>query len=111
MTSPPADQFITTRWSLVLAASDDGSQQTHRALADLCEAYWQPVYAFIRRRERNPEAALDLTQEFFARFLEKKSIRDADPQRGRFRSFLLTAVCHFLNNEFDRSMAQKRGCV
>jgi RNA polymerase sigma-70 factor (ECF subfamily) len=106
--SHPA-RFITTRWSLVLAAGERDSQQKRRAIAELCEAYWQPVYAFIRRYDGDSDASLDLTQEFFSRLLEKDSIRDADPQRGRFRSFLLAAVRHFLSNERDRATAQKRG--
>jgi RNA polymerase sigma factor (sigma-70 family) len=96
--------FATTRWSVVLAAP--GSRQ---ALADLCAAYWQPLYAYARRLGNGPEHAQDLTQEFFTRLLEKDSLRDVDPSRGRFRSYLLASFRHFLVNEHDRATAQKRG--
>jgi RNA polymerase sigma-70 factor (ECF subfamily) len=83
-----------------------GSRQ---ALADLCQGYWQPVYAFIRRNGHPPDEAQDLTQAFFAEFLEKNYVRNADRNRGRFRSFLLSAVKHFLSHQRDRAQAQKRG--
>jgi RNA polymerase sigma-70 factor (ECF subfamily) len=97
--------FKDTRWSLVLGARD----RDDRALAGLCRAYWYPLYAFVRRRGHSPEDARDLTQEFFARLLEKEWLAAVDPQRGRFRSFLLAAMSHFLANEWDRARAQKRG--
>ena len=75
----------------------------------MCETYWYPVYAFIRRQGHDADAARDLTQEFFARVLEKNYFGDADPARGRFRAFLLTSARHFLSNERDRSRALKRG--
>jgi RNA polymerase sigma-70 factor (ECF subfamily) len=101
-------QFNTTSWSLVLAAVQPtaGSRQ---ALADLCQSYWQPVYAFTRRNGHSPDQAEDLTQAFFAEFLEKDYVRGADRSRGRFRSFLLTAVKHFLSHQRDRAQARKRG--
>jgi RNA polymerase sigma factor (sigma-70 family) len=101
--------FETTRWSLVLAASDRVTGQADEALEALCGAYWYPLYAFIRRRGHDPDRAADLTQGFFARLLEKEFLRSVDPSRGRFRSFLLAACKNFLANEHDRENAQKRG--
>jgi len=101
--------FATTHWSLVLAASGQPSPQARNALADLCRAYWYPLYAFIRRSGHGAGAAEDLTQEFFARLLEKGWLGQADRAKGRFRSFLLTACKHFLANERHRAQAQKRG--
>jgi RNA polymerase sigma-70 factor (ECF subfamily) len=75
----------------------------------LCQIYWNPVYAFVRRKGHDPDQTQDLTQEFFARLIEKNYLEDADRRRGRFRSFLLTSVKHFLTNEWDRSRALKRG--
>ena len=102
------DQFETTHWSLVLAAGSDTSRCA-AALAMLCEAYWYPLYAFIRRRGHEPQTAEDLTQEFFATLLDKRYLAMADPDRGRFRAFLLTSVKHFLANQRARAQAQKRG--
>jgi RNA polymerase sigma-70 factor (ECF subfamily) len=101
--------FATTHWSLVLAACGQPSPQARDALADLCRAYWYPLYAFIRRTGHDAGAAEDLTQEFFARLLEKGWLGQADREKGRFRSFLLTACKHFLANERHRAQAQKRG--
>jgi DNA-directed RNA polymerase specialized sigma24 family protein len=101
--------FHTTAWSLVLAASGNPTMDACDALAVLCQTYWNPVYAFIRRCGHTPDQAQDLTQGFFARLLEKQYLRDVDRQRGRFRSFLLAAVKHFLANERDRAQALKRG--
>ena len=108
---PPAraGRFATTRWSLVLAAGHQSSAQSSEALASLCETYWYPVYAVVRRQGYAADAAADLTQEFFARVLEKNYFRDADPARGRFRAFLCAAVRHFLSNERDRARTLKRG--
>ena len=100
-------RFHTTQWTLVLsAAADDPS---HPALGALCGIYWMPVYAFIRRQGHDAAEAEDLTQSFFARLVEKSYVAQADRARGRFRSFLLAAVKHFLANERDRALAQKRG--
>src|SRR6185312_471387 len=101
--------FATTRWSLIAAAQDASAPAARQALADLCSAYWFPVYAYVRRRGHDHHAAQDLTQGFFARLLEKKDLAAADRTRGRFRSFLLTACQHFLANQHDHDTAKKRG--
>lgn len=101
--------FRTTRWSLIAAAGDAAGPDGRQALADLCRLYWYPVYAYVRRRGHDRHAAEDLTQSFFARLLEKNDLAAADPARGRFRSFLLTACQHFLSNQHDHDTAQKRG--
>jgi RNA polymerase sigma factor (sigma-70 family) len=103
-------QFATTRWSLVLAAGADASSAgAHEALATLCETYWYPLYVFLRGSGYDAEDAQDLTQAFFARLMEKHAISQADPTRGRFRSFLLASLKHFAANKRDREMAKKRG--
>jgi RNA polymerase sigma factor (sigma-70 family) len=104
-----AVQFTTTHWSVVLAAHEIGSAATEAALAELCETYWYPLYAFVRRKGHSPHDAQDLTQAFFARFLEKKYVEQADRERGRFRTFLLAAFTHFLADEWDKSRRVKRG--
>jgi len=108
----PADRgrhrFATTRWSQVIAASGV-SPAADNALAELCEAYWYPVYAFVRRSGHSVDDASDLTQAFFTRVLEKHYLKDARPDRGRFRSFLLASVRHFLSNERDWRMTLRRG--
>ena len=101
--------FRTTRWTLVRAAGGAPESERRSALESLCAAYWPPVYAFVRRQGATPVLAEDLTQGFFARLLEKDGLRQADPERGRFRSFLLGALRHFLANEDERERAQKRG--
>jgi RNA polymerase sigma-70 factor (ECF subfamily) len=101
-------RFETTRWSLVLAARTGRSSEGRKALAWLCEAYWYPIYAFVRRQGYNPEDARDLTQGYFARLLERRDLEDVDPALGRFRSFLLASVRHYLSNERDRERAKKR---
>ncbi len=102
-------RFPTTRWSLVVAAGGTATPASRRALSDLYEAYWYPVYAFIRGAGRPAEEAHDLTQGFFTRLLEKNDIAGADQERGKFRSFLLAAARHYVANEWDRSRALKRG--
>lgn len=99
----------TTNWSLVVCAGRGGSPEADEALARLCTIYWYPVYAFVRHQGHGCDEARDLTQEFFARLIEKRYLRDADPERGRFRSFLMASVRHFLSNERDRARAMKRG--
>src|SRR5512135_2905108 len=101
--------FLTTHWSVVLAAKDKSSPESAAALEVLCRAYWYPLYAYVRRQGHSPADAQDLTQDFFARFLEKQYFKLADPARGRFRTFLLTALKHFLANEWKKSQRQKRG--
>src|SRR5437588_11197285 len=101
--------FTTTHWSVVLAASLHESPQADEALAQLCRVYWQPLYAFIRRRGYEEHEAKDLTQEFFARLLGKNYLRAVDRAKGKFRSFLLAALEHFLANEWRNAHAQKRG--
>jgi RNA polymerase sigma-70 factor (ECF subfamily) len=102
-------KFATTHWSLVVAAGDRRRADADNALATLCEQYWYPVYAFVRRRGYPAADAQDLTQAFFAALLEKDYLRSADCERGRFRTFLLTAVSKFLAKEVERARAQKRG--
>ncbi len=107
--APPRGRFQTTRWSLVIAAGVQSNARSAEALASLCETYWYPVYAFIRREGYGADEARDLTQGFFTRVLEKNYFHDADPARGRFRAFLSAAIRHFLSNERDRARALKRG--
>jgi DNA-directed RNA polymerase specialized sigma24 family protein len=102
-------QFATTRWSMVLAAGGLVSPDSRQALAVLCETYWYPLYAYTRRQGYRTEEAQDLIQAFFTRLLEKNDLQVADRQRGKFRSFLLAALNHFLANEWDRTRAAKRG--
>jgi RNA polymerase sigma factor (sigma-70 family) len=106
---PGARQFATTRWSQVIAAGQAPTPDSREALSRLCELYWYPLYVYVRRWGYDADQAQDLTQEFFARLLEKHYLRAADPARGRFRSFLLAALKHFLSNERDRAGAVKRG--
>jgi len=107
--TPPSGGFPSTHWSVVLAAGDLASPQGQEAMAELCRRYWYPLYAYVRRQGYTAEDAQDLTQEFFTRFLEKRYVALADPQRGRFRSFLLTCLKHSLINERTRGAAAKRG--
>ncbi len=100
--------FRTTRWSLIAAAAGL-TAETRTALAELCELYWPPVYAFVRRTGRSTDDARDLTQSFFARILEHNDLTRFDPRRGRFRSWLLGTLKHFLSNDARRERAQKRG--
>ena len=109
MTSSAPQPFATTRWSLVVAAAPLPSADSQGALAALCEAYWYPLYAFVRRRGHPAHEAQDLTQAFFAELLEKKRLQLADQDRGKFRSFLLGSLSHFLANRWREAQAQKRG--
>ena len=102
-------EFETTHWSIILTAGEVGSPQAQAAMARLCQTYWYPIYAFIRREGHHAHDAQDLTQEFFSRLLEKNDLPGAGQVRARFRSFLLGAVRHFLANEWDRKRALKRG--
>jgi hypothetical protein len=101
--SSPSPGFPTTHWSRVARAGDS------TALAELCVAYWYPIYALIRRKGHTPEQSLDLTQSYFARLIEKGTISAADPTRGRFRSFLRADCTFFLSNSRDHDQALKRG--
>jgi RNA polymerase sigma factor (sigma-70 family) len=103
------DGFATTRWSIVNAAAHGSDGRTAEALAELCQIYWPPLYGYLRRRGHGPEDAQDLTQGFFARFLERQIVRSADPARGKFRAFLLTAFKRYVINEHERAIAVRRG--
>jgi DNA-directed RNA polymerase specialized sigma24 family protein len=105
----PADIFVTTRWTIVLTAQGQRSRQADVALEELCRVYWYPLYVYVRRRTETREDAEDLTQSFFARFLEKNYLEGITSQKGRFRAFLLISLKHFLANEWDRAHSQKRG--
>jgi RNA polymerase sigma factor (sigma-70 family) len=108
-TLPGPSQFPTTRWTLVFAAGDPHRKEARSALVSLCENYWYPLYAYLRRRGYPADQAQDLTQEFFLRILEGRYLDRADPKKGRFRSFLLTSLKFFVADEGDRERAQKRG--
>jgi RNA polymerase sigma factor (sigma-70 family) len=108
-TLPGSPQFPTTRWTLVVAAGDPQRKDARSALVSLCENYWYPLYAYLRRRGYTPDRAQDLTQEFFIRVLEGRYLDRADPEKGRFRSFILTSLKFFAADEQDRQRAQKRG--
>ena len=101
--------FVTTHWSVVLAAGQADTTTALSALEELCRTYWFPLYAYVRRRGHQPAEAQDLTQEFFLRLIEKQSVRLANSERGRFRSFLLTSLKNFLINEWGKARAAKRG--
>jgi len=107
--APHAGWFSTTHWSVVLDAADSTAPGGQEALEQLCRTYWSPLYAYVRQRGYAPEDAQDLTQAFFARFLERKTVQLARRERGKFRSFLLTSLKHFLANEWERARAEKRG--
>lgn len=118
MTSSPLQQssavgsgrhFATTRWSLILAAQQEGTAASETALATLCESYWYPLYSFVRRQGYQEAEAQDFTQDFFARLLEKNDLQDVGRERGKFRSFLLASLKHFLSNARDRQQAARRG--
>ncbi len=102
-------RFATTQWSLVLAAGNSRDPGRDDALADLCHRYWYPVYAYLRRRGTAADPARDLTQGFFCHLLEKKTLKAADRDRGRFRSYLLGALKFYLADQHDRASALKRG--
>lgn len=105
----PEQWFLTTQWSVVLGARAADSKRAQAALDKLCRAYWYPLYAFVRRLGHSPHDAEDLVQSFFAQCLEKNYLHAANREKGRFRSFLLTAIKRFLANEYDRTRARKRG--
>jgi len=105
----PRAVFATTHWSVVRSAAHPDTARAHDALARLCQIYWYPLYAYVRRRGYAAHDAQDLTQAFFLRLLERRWVDDADRDRGRFRTFLLTALQRFLADEWDKGRAQKRG--
>jgi RNA polymerase sigma factor (sigma-70 family) len=104
-----AAQFATTHWSVVLAAGDSASLESHAALERLCQQYWFPLYAFVRRKGYSPEDAQDLTQSFFESMFERHAFGRADPHRGRFRTFLLNGLQNHLRMELRARVAQRRG--
>jgi len=111
---PPAatpHSFCTTRWTTVRRAVGSDDIAARAALAALCEGYWYPIYAFIRRSGKSPHDAEDLTQGFFARLVEKAVLAGADPAKGKLRTFLLACARHYLADEHDRAHAQKRGAA
>ena len=108
-TLPGSSQFPTTRWTLVIAAGDPHRKEARAALVSLCENYWYPLYAYLRRRGYPADRAQDLTQGFFIRLLEGRYLDRADPRKGRFRSFLLTSLKFFVADQEDHQRAQKRG--
>lgn len=107
--SSNAAWFATTHWSVVLAAGQNGSSDAASALEALCRAYWRPLYAYARRLGCAPQDAQDLIQGFFAQLLARNSVGQADPERGRFRNFLLKSLKYHLAHERDRGAAAKRG--
>jgi RNA polymerase sigma-70 factor (ECF subfamily) len=108
-TLPGSSQFPATRWTLVVAAGDPRRKEARSALVSLCENYWYPLYAYLRRRGYSADQAQDLTQEFFLRVLAGRYLDRADPEKGRFRSFILTSLRFFVADEEDRHRASKRG--
>jgi RNA polymerase sigma factor (sigma-70 family) len=106
---PPRAAFVTTHWSRVVTASRSDTTSAQAALEKLCQTYWHPLYAYVRRRGYGVEDAQDLTQAFFAKLLERQWLADAEREKGKFRTFLLTAMERFLANEWDKAKALKRG--
>jgi RNA polymerase sigma-70 factor (ECF subfamily) len=106
---PRQREFATTRWSIVISAGRTSTPDSKRALESLCETYWYPLYAYVRRRVSNIDEAHDMTQAFFAELLERNYVGSAEPQRGRFRAFLLAAFKHFLSKQWEKARTQKRG--
>src|SRR6266550_55587 len=102
-------EFATTHWSVVVAAGKDESAPARSALETLCRAYWYPIYVYVRRKGHGPDDAQDLTQEFFAQLISKQHLRLANRNKGKFRSFLLATLDHFLAREWSRAHRQKRG--
>ena len=104
-----AARFTTTSWTVVAQARDGSVPAARQALTELCQAYWYPMYAFLRRRGHSPDQAEDLTQGFFADLLARDSLKAIDPTKGKFRSFLLASLQHFLSNRRDWDQRHKRG--
>ena len=108
-TTPPDDIFATTHWTVVLAAGRRQTPESSRALEELCQGYWYPLYAYVRRRGLSREDAEDAVQSFFAKLLSKNSLENLAAEKGKFRAFLLASLKNFLANEWDKARAQKRG--
>src|SRR5262245_21093417 len=108
-TRESAGFFASTEWNLALAVVRGSTAEAEQALAKLCGEYWAQIYAYLRRKGYSVPDSEDLTQSFFLRMLEKNFLQEANPERGRFRSFLLSALNHFLANEWDRARTHKRG--
>jgi len=108
-TAGSSHSFATTHWSVVLAAKRDDPSEATAALQKLCRTYWYPLYAFLRREDRSPHDAQDLTQAFFAPLLQRSFLENVGPKKGTFRSFLLAALKNFLSDQWDRARAEKRG--
>jgi RNA polymerase sigma-70 factor (ECF subfamily) len=106
---PSSARFPTTHWSRVVAAGDRSAPEAREALAELCRAYWYPLYAFVRRKGHAPEDAQDLVQGLFTQLLERDDLRDLEPARGQFRSFLMACCAHYLAKQHAHSRALKRG--
>ena len=104
-----SDRFATTQWSQVIQARDGTETEVRQALESLCETYWYPLYAYVRHKGNDPEEAKDLTQAFFTDLISRDFLSNVDPSKGRFRSFLLSAMRNFLSHEWHKSRAQKRG--
>lgn len=104
-----ATEFPLTHWSAVFAVGRDGDSRAEAALTELCQTYWYPLYAFARRKGHAPHDAQDLTQGFFEHLISTRLVEKANPQKGRFRSFLLACFSNFLTSEQDRAQAKKRG--
>lgn len=104
-----SSRFATTQWSVVLAARGGENTHARQALETLCDAYWYPLYAYARRRGYDPDQARDVTQAFFADLLERQALHRLDPEKGRFRAFLLASIRNFFSHERDRERALKRG--
>jgi RNA polymerase sigma-70 factor (ECF subfamily) len=107
--TPRSDYFATTRWTVVVQAGQRSSPQSARALTELCETYWYPLYCYVRRRVGSREDAEDLVQGYFERFVEQNDLEHLSADRGRFRAFLLASMKHFMANQRDRAGRQKRG--
>ena len=102
-------QFATTQWSVVRAVNNKNPVAANHALQELCQTYWYPLYTYVRRQGNDANTAADLTQAFFADLLQREDLKKVDPSLGKFRSFLLAALKHFLLNQWDKAKAQKRG--
>lgn len=104
-----AERIATTQWSLVLAARDGSETEARQALEDLCQTYWRPLYAYVRRQGADVESAKDLTQAYFLELLQRDLLARVDPAKGRFRAFLLASMRNFLSRRRQHNQALKRG--